>query len=481
MLMHTLFTPNSMPKKEPTKKTAKIEKPVEKKEKREQLQAPRGMRDILPAEHAYFTVIKKVVRHRGRQAGFRRISTPILEDKRLIVRGIGEGTDIVEKEMYSLTTKGGTELVMKPEGTAAICRAYLENGLHQLPKPVELYYIEPHFRHDRPQKGRFRQFHQAGFEVIGELDPAIDAQNIALAAQILKDLKIYDGLSLQINTIGDSEDRKKYESALRDFYTGKERNLPEDIRHLVETNPLRLLDQKDEDAIILAKLAPKFDQFLGAEAKEYHEKVCELLDAVGVTYVQNPKLVRGLDYYNRTVFEFVDEQGLTLAAGGRYDGLMELLGGAATPAFGWAAGMERMMDRMKDRKILAPDKDTVDVFVVQLGWEPKKKAMQLLTELRNLGVHAMGAIGKASMKAQLEKADKFDALYALILGEAEVREGQAIIRDMRAGKQEIVPLNAVVREIILKLGDELLDVYDPSDELEMDETRRPEDELLIRE
>ena len=160
---------------------------------------------------------------------------------------------------------------------------------------------------------------------------------------------------------------------------------------------------------------------------------------------------------------------------------MELLGGAATPAFGWAAGMERMMDRMKDRKILAPDKDTVDVFVVQLGWEPKKKAMQLLTELRNLGVHAMGAIGKASMKAQLEKADKFDALYALILGEAEVREGQAIIRDMRAGKQEIVPLNAVVREIILKLGDELLDVYDPSDELEMDETRRPEDELLIRE
>lgn len=464
-----------MPKKAAPKKAETVEKV-----KMEPLQSPRGMHDVLPEQHAYFTVIKKVVRHRARQAGFRRITTPVLEDKSLFVRGIGEGTDIVDKEMYNVVTQSGTQLVMRPEGTAGVCRAYIQNGMKQMPKPVELYYIESFFRHDRPQFGRERQLNQFGFEVLGEQDPAIDAQLIFLANNIFKDLKIGHRLRLEINTIGDAEDRRKYEDALRDFYTGKERSLPAELRHLIEKNPLRLLDQKDEDAQILAGLAPKFEQFISPEAREYHEKVLELLQALDVEFVSNPKLVRGLDYYNRTVFEFVDDDlGLSLGGGGRYDGLIELLGGEPTPAFGFAGGMDRSVLAMKREKLLAPEKDTVDVFVAQLGWEPKKIAIKMLAELRDRGVHAMGAIGKSSMKAQLEKADRFDALYALILGEVEVREGKAIIRDMHAGKQEIVPIEKAVEKVIKKLDPALIDRYDPSEDLEKDERVDPADELKI--
>jgi histidyl-tRNA synthetase len=452
--------------------------------KQAKMQAPRGMHDVLPAIHAYFTIIKKVVRHRARQAGFRRISTPILEDKNVFTRGVGNLTDIVEKELYTLKTASGDELGLKPEGTAGIVRAYIQHGMASLPQPVELYYIEPHFRHDRPQKGRYRQFYQFGFEVIGESDPGIDAQIIQMAQIIHEDLGIADRLTLQINSLGCHECRTKFIEQLRDYYIGKERSLCADCTRRLKENPLRLLDCKEEDCQILAKNAPKLANEICDECKDHHKKVLELLDAVNVKYIENPALVRGLDYYTRTVFEFWDKtEGAqnAVGGGGRYDDLVTILGGQPTSACGYAGGLERLVAHMQAARLLAPDKDKVDVFVAQLGFEAKKIALQLLTDLREEGVHSMGAIGKASMKVQLGKADKFEAKYALILGEVEVREGKVILRDMKTGTQEVIPLNTAVAKVVKKLGPDSLDRYDPSKELYQDKSIRPEDELLIRE
>jgi len=452
--------------------------------KLEKLQTPRGVHDVLPDDHAYFTIIKKVVRHRARQAGYRRISTPVIEYKDVFVRGVGESTDIVEKELYSFTTKeGGDEYALKPEGTAGIVRSYIQHGMGSLPQPVELYYIEPHFRHDRPQKGRYRQFFQFGFEVLGESDPGVDAQIIQLAHLVYSDLGIADRLSLQISTLGCTECREKFINDLRDYYIGKERNLCEDCVRRLQTNPLRLLDCKEEDCKILAENAPKFKSEICDECKDHHQKVLELLDAIDIEYVENDSLVRGLDYYNRTVFEFWDKASggsSSVGGGGRYDGLVEQLGGAATPACGFAAGMERVVALMREEKLMAPDKDHIDVFVAQLGFEPKKVALQLLTALRSEGVHALGAVGKASMKAQLSKADKFGAPFALILGEVEVREGKVILRDMKSGTQEVIPIGKAVAQILKRISKDRLDTYDPTKELKKDNSVKPEDELLIR-
>jgi histidyl-tRNA synthetase len=460
------------------KKTAE---PAVKVSKPEKIQAARGVHDFLPEDHAYFTLIKKVVRHRARQAGFRRISTPILEEKALFVRGVGGDTDIVEKELYALTTAGGSELALKPEGTAGVVRSFIQHGMGSLPQPVELYYIEPHFRHDRPQKGRFRQFHQFGFEVLGESDPAVDAQIIQIAQLIFQDLKIADRLSLQINTIGSLEDRAKYLEILKDYYAGKERNLCESCQKRLGTNPLRLLDCKSEDCQILAGMAPKLSAHISKEAKEHYEKVKELLKILDIKYTENGGLVRGLDYYAHTVFEFWDASTgaqNAVGGGGRYDGLVEQLGGTPTPACGFAGGIERVIAHMKEARLEVPDKDHVQIFVAQLGWEAKKEATKILTELREHGVHAMGALGTASMKAQLGKADKFGVDYALILGEVEVREGRAIIRDMAVGKQEILSLKDALPELLKKIGEDNLDFYDPSDDI-TETPRDPADELLI--
>lgn len=446
------------------------------------LQTPRGVHDVLPDDHAYFTVIKKVVRHRARQSGFRRISTPVLEDQNVFTRSVGSTTDIIEKELYTLKTASGTELALKPEGTAGIVRAYIQHGMGSQPQPVELYYIEPHFRHDRPQRGRFRQFHQFGFEVIGESDPGIDTQIIQLADLIHHDLKIADRLSLQVGTLGCATCREKHLENLRDYYTGKERNLCQSCVRRLKENPLRLLDCKEEDCRILAGLAPKLATEICEDCGDYHKKVLALLDSVGIEYTENDSLVRGLDYYSRTVFEFWDRsEGAqnSVGGGGRYDGLVEQLGGVPTPACGYAGGVERIIAHLRDARMLAPDKDQIDVFVAQLGFEAKKVALQLLTDLRSAGVHAIGALGKASMKVQLGKADKFGVQYALILGEVEVREKKIILRDMHTGTQEVIPLSSAVAKITKKLGKSRLDFYDPGDELKKDETVRPEDELLI--
>lgn len=443
-------------------------KAEDKEQKNTRFQTPKGVNDILPKEHEYYTFLKKAIRHRCRQAGFRRITTPIFEHTGVFTRGVGENTDIVSKEMYTFEDKGGRSLTLKPEGTAGVVRSYIENGMQSWPQPVELYYIEPHFRYDKPQKGRYRQFWQFGLEVIGEKDPALDVQVIQLGKKVLEDCGVEALVTLHINNIGDSASREKYAEALKNHYIGKERSLCENCNERLHTNPLRLLDCKEEDCKILAQLAPKSDEYISKESKEYHEKVLEYLGELGISYTEDPTLVRGLDYYSQTVFEFVmsDKKGQqnSVCGGGRYDGLIELMGGAPdTPAIGFGMGLERVIELMKREQIRVPSKDNLHIFVAQLGDEAKKKCLPLITELRERGIKTVGALGKGSMKAQLRLADKFNVPYALILGITEVRDGTIILRDMSVGKQEVIKMEDAVDAVVKVIGKKNLDTYSPGE------------------
>lgn len=429
-------------------------------------QTPKGVHDILPRDHEYHTFIKKVVRHRCRQAGFKRITTPIFEFTDVFRRSIGDETDIVSKEMYTFEDRKGRSLTLKPESTAGVVRAYIQNGMQELPQPVELYYIEPHFRYDRPQKGRYRQFWQLGFEIIGESDPALDAQCIQLANLINEDLGIADNFTLQLNTIGTPESRAEYKQVLQDYYVGKERSLCEDCVRRMEHNPMRLLDCKEEDCQILADLAPKMKDYLDKESLEFHEELKSYLDEMGIEYEENQRLVRGLDYYSKTVFEFWDKhEGAqnAIGGGGRYDDLVELMGGQPTPAVGYSAGIERMIANMKIAKIRVPSKDTLHVFVAQLGTEAKKKCLPLIGDMRKEGIKTMGALGKGAIRNQLSLADKFNVDWTVIIGITEVREGTAIIRNMEKGTQETVPMDKVVSTLKKKIGPKNLDKYSPGE------------------
>ncbi|MDB4979197.1 MAG: Histidine--tRNA ligase [Candidatus Peribacteria bacterium] len=439
-----------------------------------QFRTPKGTHDVLPEDQQYMTYIKKAVRHRARQAGYRRTEPPIFENKGIFERGIGLHTDIVEKELFMVSGKHNADeaekqFALRPEFTAGICRSYIEHGMQQLPQPVELYAIGPCFRYDRPQKGRYRQFHQFDLEVIGLRDPSLDAQLIHVVTKIMSDLKILKRLNLQINNIGSSENRAAYVEALKDYFIGKERNLPEDDQKRLQTNPLRLLDSKEEDTQILLRSAPTLDQYLSDESKHYHETLLEYLDELGIAYTPNAGLVRGLDYYNQTVFEFWDQSTgaqNAVGGGGRYDGLIEQLGGKPTPGVGFAGGLERMIWHMKEAGVKAPNKDHVDVFVAQLGPEAKKRCLALVSQLREFGVHTVGALGEASLKSQMRLADKFEARYTLLLGKMEVKEGTIILRDMRAGKQRQMKYEEAIPEIIASLGKENLDTYVLRDQME---------------
>ncbi|MEK7672261.1 MAG: histidine--tRNA ligase [Patescibacteria group bacterium] len=429
-------------------------------------QTAKGVHDILPGDHEFHTFIKKVVRHRARQAGFRRISTPIFEFTEVFKRSIGDSSDIVSKEMYTFQDRKGRSLTLKPESTAGVVRAYIQNKMQTLPQPVMLYYFEPHFRYDRPQKGRYRQFWQLGFEIIGESDAALDAQLIQLAFKIYEDLGIDHLFELQLNTIGTPEARKKYMSVLQDYYVGKERSLCENCKERLVTNPLRLLDCKEEDCKILAELAPIMKDYLDKESLDFHAELKSYLDEIGIKYVENQKLVRGLDYYSKTVFEFWDKsEGAqnAIGGGGRYDGLMELMGGQPTPAVGFAAGVERIIANMKREKIRVPSKDDLHVFVAQLGVEAKRKSLPLIAALREAGIKTMGALGKGSINIQLKIANKFRVPYTVLIGLTEVREGTAIIRDMSKGVQETVKTEQVVERLVELIGEDELDKYTPGE------------------
>ncbi len=433
--------------------------------KKNKIKSPEGCHDLLPSDHRFISLIKKVVRRRCRQHGIQRITPCTFEHIDLFERTIGENTDIVAKELFSFQSKSGKKTyALRPELTAGIVRSYIEHGMGSFPHPVWLYAFDTVFRYDRPQKNRYRQFQQWSVEVIGEKEPGLDAQMIYLAYQVFKDLKINENLVVRLNTIGNGEERENYVEALKNFFYGKERNLCFDCQARLESNPLRILDCKEEDCKILAGIAPKFSQFLEEDSKKYFEEVKELLEEVKIPYETDETLVRGLDYYNDTVFEIVDssEEGQqnTLLGGGRYDGLVEQLGGVETPAFGFAMGIERVVNRMKDFGYEVPVKDKIHVYVAQLGQLAKKKALSLLESLHEEGIYSMGAIGTPSIRAQLRNADKFDADWAIIMGQIEVQEGNVILRNMKKGTQETLPMEGIVKKMVELVGSENVEKVD---------------------
>ncbi|MBI3573304.1 MAG: histidine--tRNA ligase [Candidatus Kerfeldbacteria bacterium] len=412
----------------------------------------RGMKDILPADQPYWLWIFDVVRQAARDYGFERIETPVLEPTNLFVRGVGEATDIVQKEMYAFVDKNGDNISLRPEYTAGVARAYIEHGMLNLPQPVKLWYFGPVFRHDRPQAGRYRQFWHFGFEVLGGDQPVLDAQLILLQRAICNTLGLET--TIQVNSIGDPADRAQYLKALQGFFKTKKSILSDEQKLLLQKNPFRLLDSKDPAWQEVLNDVPQIVDYLADGPRQHFVQVLEYLDELEISYVLNPRLVRGLDYYNRTVWEFWtanDSQGqMSLGGGGRYDGLVELLGGRPTPAVGYAGGIERLILAMKERNVVTPV-ERPEIYLAQLGEPARKKVFKLFEELRAAGIRVAESLTKDGIKQQLEIANRLGVQYTLIIGHKEMMDGTILIRDMENGIQEIVDFKKTASEIKKRL------------------------------
>ncbi len=409
-------------------------------------QAPRGTSDILPEEQAYWRYIEQKVAEIARLYGYERLDAPVFEDTRLFARSVGEDTDIVTKEMYTFEDRGGDQLTLRPEGTAPVCRAYLEHGLYNLPQPVKLYYIASIFRYERPQAGRYRQHYQFGYEAIGDDDPALDAEIIDMAWQFLSSVKLRS-LSLQLNSIGCPKCRPKYIAALKAHYTSYAHDLCPECQTRLGRNPLRLLDCKKPSCQQIANSAPKTLDYLCPECDEHFRQLKRYLELLNLPYAVNHHLVRGLDYYTRTVFEIQPEGGgaqSTIVGGGRYDNLIEELGGKPTPAIGFAAGIERIILNLKKQDISVPPLPKPQVFIAYLGDEAREGAIKLASTLRQAGIGVIEALGDKSLKAQLRQANSLGARYAVIIGEQELKTGTVILRDMTSAEQKTMPANELV-------------------------------------
>jgi len=403
------------------------------------IQAIRGMNDCLPSETNIWQMVESSLRRVASNYGFAEIRTPIVEPTALFKRSIGEVTDIVEKEMYSFDDRNGDSLTLRPEGTACCVRAGNQHGL-LYNQEQRLWYMGPMFRHERPQKGRYRQFHQFGLEAFGIGTPDIDAEVIMLTSRLWRELGINEFVTLELNSLGSNEERANYRDSLVEYLTEKIDLLDEDSKRRMNTNPLRVLDSKNPDVQAALVDAPKLSDYFGAESLEHFEGVCQRLDAAGINYVINEKLVRGLDYYNRTVFEWVTDslgaQG-TICAGGRYDGLVEQLGGKATPAFGFALGIERLVLMIQSLEAIQDIRPQVDAYVIMLGEGVDVTANALAEKWRDLlpDIRIQTHCGGGNMKKQMKRADKSGAQVALILGENEIENQEVTIKYLR-GQQE---------------------------------------------
>lgn len=416
-------------------------------------QAPRGTSDILPGEQPYWRYVEEHATATAQLYGFQRIDIPTFEETSLFVRSVGEVTDIVEKEMYSFEDKGGVSLTLRPEGTASVCRAYLQHGMGNWPQPVRLYYFASIFRYDRPQAGRYREHHQFGYEVIGEEDPAVDAEVIDMAQHFYQRLGLTD-LSLQLNSIGCPECRKHYIAALVAYYEPYGAQLCRDCQGRLARNPLRLLDCKVEQCQVYAANAPRMIDYLCGPCRKHFEKLQDYLHLLDVPYELNPRLVRGLDYYTRTVFEFQPADlgaQSTIGGGGRYDGLIQQLGGKPTPGIGFATGMERIILNLKKLGVVVPANPRPVVYAAHLGDEARDASLRLLAALREAGISAITAVGGRSLKAQLRQANAFGVIFVLIMGEEELAKGEVTVRDLARSEQWTVP----VGDVVAKLGESL--------------------------
>ncbi|MEN8180123.1 MAG: histidine--tRNA ligase [Pseudomonadota bacterium] len=418
------------------------------------IQAIRGMKDILPQQTPLWQFLEDTVRSVLSRYGYAEIRMPILELTELFKRSIGEVTDIVEKEMYTFEDRNGDSLTLRPEGTAGCVRAGLENGL-LFNQVQRLWYQGPMFRHERPQKGRYRQFHQIGVESFGLEGPDVDLEQILITARIWKELGLQN-LELQLNTLGTSTERTQYREELVSYFQDHHAALDEDSRRRLESNPLRILDTKNPQMAQLVANAPSLMGHLGDASREHFSKLCAGLDAAGQAYVVNPRLVRGLDYYARTVFEWVTDQlGAqgTVCAGGRYDGLVEQLGGKKVPAVGFAMGLERLI-ALLEQTDLAQRLPGIDLYLVMLGEQAQREGLLLAERLRDTvpQLRLISHCGGGSFKSQFKKADKSNARYALILGDDELSKGEAGLKSLRGeGEQQQVKLTDLVDVLAARL------------------------------
>ena len=416
------------------------------------LKAPRGTFDVLGQEASRRTALEARARALLEGAGYERIETPVFEATELFARGVGESTDIVRKEMFTLEDQGGRSLTLRPEGTAPVCRAYVEHGMHKRRQPVKLWYLSCFFRHERAQAGRYRQFWQVGAEALGSEDPAVDAEAIALLATLLADMGVLE-LRLRISSLGSSDSRREYRERLTHYLRANQDSLSEDVRARIELNPLRAFDSDHPGTRTVMQGAPLLREHLSAEDAEHFNEVCALLDLAGVAYELDPTLVRGLDYYTRTVFEFTsDALGAQsgVGGGGRYDGLVQQLGGPPTPGIGWAAGIERIMlagegsgDERGAAHHVAPA--PLELFIAIDGppEQLRAAAFGLLSNARSAGLSAQMDLGGRSLKGQLGNADALAARYVAI-----VADDHSTLKDMQAGTQQTLATGAVVHAVL---------------------------------
>jgi histidyl-tRNA synthetase len=396
----------------------------------ERPQAPRGTYDVLPEQAAARAGLEATARRILEGAGYRRIETPTFEATELFARGVGESTDIVQKEMYTFEDAGGRSITLRPEGTAPVCRAYLEHGMHKLPQPVKLWYLSSFFRQEKPQAGRFRQFWQLGLEAIGSDDPAVDAEAMVLLHTLLGELDVR-GLRLRLGSLGSLDARAEYHDRLAAYLHANEARLSHDVRKRIDLNPLRAFDAKDPGTQEVMRAAPRLMDSLGPEDRAHFDEVCALLRAAGLDWELDDALVRGIDYYTRTIFEFTsDALGAQsgVAGGGRYDGLIELIGGPPTPGMGWAAGIERMLLAAGDRPVPQP---VTDLYVAHE--DSAVAAFALANEARAAGLAVQQELAGRSLKGQLKQADRAGARYVAIVGADGTQ-----LRDMDSGEQEPV-------------------------------------------
>lgn len=408
------------------------------------------MNDCLPTQSPLWQKLENTVKNVISAYGYNEVRMPIVEETNLFSRAVGEETDVVSKEMYTFDDRNGDSLTLRPEGTAGCVRSCIQNSLINRDEQ-RLWYMGPMFRHERPQKGRYRQFHQCGVEVFGLNGPDVDAELIMMTARLWRELGIDKHVRLELNSIGSQEDRADYRTALVAFLEQHIDALDEDCKRRMHTNPLRVLDTKNPDIQAILGDAPRLSEYLGEESKAHFAGLCELLDAAGIEYTVNERLVRGLDYYNRTVFEWITEslgaQG-TVCGGGRYDGLVEQLGGKPTPAVGFAMGLERLV-LMLETLELTDVRRSVDVYVVTAGEGTMMAGMKLAEQLREAisGVRVMNHFGGGNFKKQFKRADKVGAVVALVLGENEVADNTVVLKDLVGGEQETYSQAEVAEKI----------------------------------
>jgi len=420
------------------------------------IQAIRGMNDYLPTDTALWQRIEGVLKNVLAGYGYSEIRLPLVESTPLFKRAIGEVTDVVEKEMYTFDDRNGESLTLRPEGTAGCVRAGIEHGLFYN-QEQRLWYIGPMFRYERPQKGRYRQFHQLGAEVFGLTGPDIDAELILLTARMWRELGIDGDVALELNSIGSLEARARYRDALVAFLEQHKDQLDDDCRRRMYSNPLRVLDTKNAEIQVLLNAAPVLTDYLDDESRQHFDGLCELLALAGIPYTVNPRLVRGLDYYNRTVFEWVTSslgaQG-TVCAGGRYDGLVEQLGGRATPGVGFAMGLERLVLLVQAVNPDFTPKATVDVYLISSGTDTLGAAMALAERIRDAmpGLRLMTNYGGGNFKKQFGRADKWGARLALVLGEDEIATQRVVVKNLATGDQESLAQSDIAARLASILG-----------------------------